>query len=136
MKKLIAVFVVVGTLFVLVINPTIIVNQTLDWAKANPKADNAPEVLYYVGRGCDLTGSGEKAILLFELLYQQYPQRGDLCAPALYYCGRIRADGSYLRAYRLQALQYLDIVVSQYADQTEWQTKAKQLISEVNYEHN
>ena len=136
MKKLIAGIVVVIVLFVLVLNPTFIASQTIEWVKANPKNENAPNLLFYVGRGCDLTGNGEKAVELFWFLYQQYPENAKLCAPALYYCGRIKADGSYVKAYRMQAIQYLQIVMSQYADQTEWQAKSKDLLSEVNYEHN
>src|SRR5258708_33447473 len=98
MKKLIAVIIVLVVLFVLVLNPTFIANQTMDWAAANPKDENTPKILYYVGRGCDLTGNGEKAVSLFWLLYQQYPEKSELCAPALYYCGRIKANGSYVRA--------------------------------------
>ena len=135
MKKLIGGIIVVVVLFVLVLNPTFIANQTIEWVKANPKNEDAPKILFYVGRGCDLTGNGEKAVTLFWFLYQQYPEKGELCAPALYYCGRIKAEGSYVKAYRMQAIQYLQIVLSQYVDQAEWQAKAKDLLNEVNYEH-
>jgi hypothetical protein len=69
------------------------------------------------------------------MLYQQYPERGDLCAPALYYTAKDKANGSYIVGIKRQALDYLNILFNQYSGQTEWCTKGKQLYDEVNYAH-
>jgi hypothetical protein len=135
MKKLIWGAVALIVLFVLALNSSILSDQAVAWVKANPKDPSAPLVLYRAGRWCDIMGSGDKALEIYELLYQQYPEKGELCAPALYYSAEIKANGSDILGLRKQALPYLDILLNQYSSQEEWRTKGKQLYDEVNYAH-
>ena len=121
--------------FLIALNSSLIADQALAWVKANPKDPTAPDVLYRAGRFCDVMGNNDKAVEIYWMLYEEFPERGDICAPALYYCGNIKASASYILAIRKQALPYLDIVVNQYSNQQEWRTKAKQLYDEVNYAH-
>lgn len=135
MKGLLVGAVILIVLFIIGLNSSLIGDQALSWAKANPKDPNAPQVLYDAGRWCDIMGSDNKAVALYWFLYQQYPQNAELCAPALYNCGKILANSSYIVGIRQQAIPYLQIVLTQYQDQEEWKTKSKQLLDEVTYVH-
>jgi hypothetical protein len=118
-----------------VLNSSILADQALLWVKSNPKDPQAADVLYRAGRWCDLLGDDNKAVDIYWMLYQQYPDRGDLCAPALYHCADLRANGSNVLNLRRQALPYLDILINQYSSEDEWRTKGKKLYDEVNYAH-
>lgn len=135
MKKLIIGVIVLIVLFVLVLNSSILADQAVLWAKNNPKDPQAADVLFKAARWCDILGNNDRAVEIYWMLYQQYPERADLCAPALYHCGDIRANQSNILVMRKQALPYLDIVISQYSGQGDWGTKAKKLYDEVNYAH-
>lgn len=135
MKKLIYVAVAFIALFIIALNAGMMADQAVAWVNAHPKDPNAPDVLYKAGRWCDLMGSNDKAVEIYWMLYQQYPERGDLCAPALYYAAYIKGNSSYIAALRQQANQYLQIIMDQYSNQGDWGTKAKKLYDEVNYVH-
>ena len=135
MKKLIWGAIALIVLFILALNSSILADQALAWVKANPKDPDAAVVLFRAGRWCDLMGNDEKAIQIYQQLYDQYPEKGELCAPALYYAASIRANGSNILALRKQALPFLDILLNQYSNQEEWRTKGKQLFDEVSYAH-
>ena len=108
MKKLIWGAVALIVLFILALNSSILADQALAWVKANPKDPDAPAMLYRAGRWCDLMGNDEKAIQIYQQLVDQYPEKGELCAPALYYAASLKANGSNILALRKQALPYLD----------------------------
>ncbi len=74
----------------------------------------------------------DTATRVFSYIYQTYPDNAVFSAPAMYYCGRMKADSSYLKGIRAQAIPFLQIVIDQYPTQEEWVTKSKQLIDEVN----
>jgi hypothetical protein len=135
MKKILVVAVLLIALVVVVLNTSLVSNEAMDWVAANPKDPNAPEVLYRVGRWCDVMGSDERAKSLYLQLVQQYPKRGDLCAPALYYVASDLANGSYIVALRKQAQPYLRTILDQYPDQEAWRTKAQQLSDELDKTH-
>ena len=135
MKKLVYWVIALLVLFILVLNSSILANQAVTWAKENPKDPDAPLVLYRAGRWCDLLGNSDRALEIYWELYQDYPEREDLCAPAMFYSGEIKANGSNIIALRKQALPFLDIVINQYASQEEWRANAKKLEDEVNYAH-
>jgi hypothetical protein len=132
MKVFILGAVLFGIIGVLALNPYLIANQIVDWAQQNPKADNVAEILFNTGRTCQFLTDGDTAIAVYNDLYTQFPDREDLCAPAMYYCGQIKMDSSYVKAIRVQALPFFQIVVDQYSDQTDWYKKAQQGILEVN----
>jgi hypothetical protein len=68
-------------------------------------------------------------------LVQQYPKRGEFCAPALYYVASDLANGSYITGLRRQALPYLQTIADQYPDQQPWRAKAQQLTDELDKLH-
>ena len=135
MKKLIWGAIALIVLFVLALNSSILSDQAVGWVKANPKDPNAPLVLYRAARWCDVMGSNDRALEIYDQLYQQYPEKSELVAPALFYSAQIKANASNIVGLRRQALPYLDILLSQYSTQEEWRVKAKQLYDEVNYAH-
>lgn len=135
MKKLLIAAGSLILIFLVVLNTGFVSDQALAWVKENPKDPTAPDVLYKTARWCDIMGSEEKAEPIYLQLYQQYPERADLCAPALYHLAYNKANSSYNLGVRKQALPYLDIIANQYSSQDEWRTKAKQLYDEVNYAH-
>ena len=135
MKKLIVGAGILILAFILVMNTSLVADQALSWVAANPKDSSAPDVLYRTARWCDLLGSDDRAGAIYLQLYQQYPERGDLCAPGLYHLAYNLANGSYIVGVKRQALPYLDIIMNQYSTQGDWGTKAKQLYDEVNYAH-
>jgi len=135
MKKLVIGALVLIGLFVLVLNTGLVADQALDWVKANPKDPQAPVVLYRTARWCDVMGSDERANAVYLQLYQQYPEKGELCAPALFYVAQNISNASYNVGVRKQALPYLEIIINDYSSQEEWRTKAKQLYDEVSYAH-
>src|SRR5579862_3242791 len=96
LKILIFIAVLVGGILVVALNPYLVANQVLSWAKQNPANVNAPEYIYDMGRFCETLTDGDTAIQMFTYLYQTYPDNTALCAPAMYYCGKIKADSSYL----------------------------------------
>ncbi len=122
-------------IFIVVLNTSMVADQALSWVAANPKDPGAPDVLYRTARWCDMLGSDDKAASIYLQLYQQYPERGDLCAPALYHLAYNLANGTYIVGIKKQALPYLETIMNQYSSQDEWSTKAKQLYDEVNYAH-
>ena len=135
MKKLLIAAVAIIAVFIFILNSSFLSDQATAWVKEHPKDPNSADVLYDVGRWCDLTGDNDKAIELYTLLYHQYPERGDLCAPGLYHCAAIKANGSYIRVIRLEAIPYLETIINQYPNQDDWGTKAKQLYDEVMNGH-
>lgn len=134
-RNLIIAVVVLVVVFVVVLNTGMVADQVVGWVNSNPKEPNAPDVLYDTARWCDIMGSDDKAAQLYWMLYQQYPQRADIVAPALYYTAYDKANGTYIVGIKKQALTYLDILLNQYSGQTEWCTKGKALQDEVNYAH-
>lgn len=132
MKGLMFLGVLIAGILVLALNPHLFADQIVDWVKQNPKYPSAADLLYDTGRLCQFLQDGDTAIVVYNDLYQSYPDKADLCAPALYYCGQIKADSGYIKVFRMQAIPYLQIILDQYSDQTEWVTKAQALINEVN----
>ena len=132
MKGLIFLGVLVAGILVLALNPHLAADQIMDWVKQNPKYPSAPDLLYDTGRMCQFLTDGDTAIAVYNDLYQSYPDNAALCAPALYYCGQIKADSGYIKVFRMQALPYLQIILDQYSEQVEWVTKAQALMNEVN----
>ena len=122
-------------LFVLVLNSSILADQAVKWVNANPKDPDAPLTLYRAGRYCNVMGDENRALEIYAQLYAQYPERAELCAPAMYYSGEIKANSSNILAYRKQAIPFFDIVANEYSSQEEWRVKAKKLADEVNYAH-
>lgn len=135
MKHLLIALVFLATGFVLVLNTSILAGWAAAWVGDHPKDPDAPEVLYRVGRWCDIVGNNEGAQTLYLKLVQQYPKRGDLCAPALYYTASDIADGSYIIALRKQAIPYLRTILDQYSDQANWKAKAQKLDDELENVH-
>lgn len=135
MKKLIYAAIVFIVLFIIALNAGMVADQAVAWVNQHPKDSGAPDVLYKAARWCDLMGSNDKAVEIYWMLYQQYPERADLCAPGLYYAASIKANSSYIVALRQQANQYLQVIMDQYPSQGDWGTKAKKLYDEVNYVH-
>ncbi len=121
--------------FLVVLNTGMVADQAVNWVKENPKDPGAPTVLFRTARWCDIMGNDERASGLYLQLYQQYPERGDLCAPALYHVAENIANSTYTLGVRKQALPYLETIINEYSNQEEWRTKAKQLYDEVNYAH-
>jgi len=135
MKKLIIISAAVILGLIVILNTSMVADQAMAWVSAHPKDPDAPEILYRAARWCDLLGSGDQAAVVYKKLYENYPDRADLCAPALYYLGSDLANGTYIVGIKKQALPYLGIVMNQYASQKEWCTKAKQLYDEVDAVH-
>ncbi len=131
LKFMIFIAVVIGAVLVVVLNPHLVADQVLTWAQQNQSDPNVPEIIYDTGRACEFLTDGDTAIRMFNYLYQTYPDNAALCAPALYYCGRIKADASYLKGLRVQAIPYLQTVIDQYPKQDDWASKAQSLIDEV-----
>jgi hypothetical protein len=134
-KNLVIFAVILIVVFILVLNSGMVADQVVGWVKDHPKDPNAADVLYRTARWCDIMGNNDKAAELYWMLYQQYPERAELCAPALYYTAYDKANGTYIVGIKKQALTYLDILLNSYSGQTEWCTKGKQLQDEVNYAH-
>jgi|SRR5581483_2849677 len=122
-------------IFIIVLNTGLVADQSLAWVKNNAKDPAAPDVLFKTARWCDILGSDDKAIEIYWKLYQDYPERADLCAPALYYIAYLKANGTYIVGVKKQALPYLETIMNQYSTQEEWRAKAKTLYDEVNYVH-
>lgn len=135
LKKVVIWAIVLIVLFVLVLNSGMIAEQAIGWVQDHPKDPDAPEVLYKTGRWCDIIGDTKRSFELYSLLYQDYPERSDLCAPALYHLAEDMVNSSYIVGVKKQALPWLDIIQNQYSTQEEWREKAKQLEDEVNYVH-
>lgn len=135
MKKLMVGAGILILIFIVVLNTGMVADQAVAWVAANPKDPSAPDVLYRTARWCDLLGSDDKAAVVYLQLYQQYPERADLCAPALYHVAYNLAEGSYIVGIKKQAIPYLETIMNQYSSQEEWQAKAKQLYDEVSYAH-
>jgi len=135
MKKLLLVVVFLIAGVVVILNTSMVGDQASAWAEANPKDPNAPEVLYRAGRWCDVMGNDEKAKALYMQLVEEYPKRGDLCAPALYYVASDLANGSYIVALRKQAIPYLKKILDEYPYQEDWRAKAQQLDDELEKTH-
>lgn len=132
LKPLIFLAVLVGVILTVALNPHLVADRVVTWAQQNQSNPNVPEILYDTGRACEFLTDGDTAIRVFNYLYQTYPDNAALCAPAMYYCGRIIADSSYLKGIRTQAIPYLQIVIDQYPKQDDWADKAQALIDEVN----
>jgi hypothetical protein len=135
MKKLMIGAGVLIVVFLIVLNTGLVADQALSWVKANPKDPTAPDVLYRTARWCDIMGSNDKASDIYWQLYVQYPERADLCAPALYYSAYIKVNSSYIVGIKRQAIPLLEIIMNEYSAQEAWRVKAKQLYDEVNYVH-
>ena len=133
MKKPIVWALIIIAIFVVVLNSGMIADLGVSWVKENPKDPDAPVVLYRAARWCDIMGDNKKATAVYLQLYQQYPEKGEFCAPSLYYVANIMANGSNIVALRQQAIPYLEIIITQYPGQGDWQLKAKQLLDEVKY---
>ena len=125
---------VVGLLIV-ALNPNLIADQVLNWAKQNPLNENTPQVIFDTGRVCEFLTDGDSAIEMFSYLHDQYPKNAALCAPAMYYAGKIKAESSYIKVIRMQAVPFLQTVLDEYSDLEDWYAKSKQLMSEVTGEH-
>src|ERR1041384_6689328 len=94
MKKVFFFLVLLGGIFFVAMNSSMVADQALDFAKNNPKDDRAPGWIYRAARWCDMLGDNNKAMTTYWELYQRYPERGDLCAPALYHMAQIVLDTS------------------------------------------
>src|SRR5215472_18701105 len=92
MKKLIAGVILLLVIVFIGLNTGMIADQSEQWVKNNPKDGHAPDVLYKSARWCDLMGDNDRAVSVYTDLYQAYPERGDLCAPALYHIAQIEID--------------------------------------------
>ena len=131
MKGIIILAVLIGGILVVTLNPHLVADQVLDWAQQNTTNVNTPEILFDTAHACQTLQDGDTAIRVYNYLYQQYPDNAVLCAQAMYYCGKIKADSSYLKGIRVQALPFLDIVINEYSKQQEWADKSQQLKDEV-----
>jgi hypothetical protein len=132
MNKMIIFAIVLIVVFFVALNSSMLADQANKWVQDNPKDSNAPKALYYAARWCDILGDNTTAIVTYMKLYQQYPEDGDLCAPALYHCAEIQAETT---SAPKMANDYLQIIFDHYASETEWDTKAKELSDEVNHAH-
>ncbi len=132
MKGLMFLGVIVAAILIVALNPHLAADQIISWVKQNPKYASAPELLYDTGRACEFLTDTDTATEVFNFLYQQYPDKSEFCAPAMYYCGEMKVDSSYLKVFKMQSIPYLQIVLDQYADQTEWAAKAQALMNQVN----
>src|SRR5579862_555823 len=106
LKKVVIWASVLIVLVVVALNSGMIAEQAIDWVKDHPKDPNAPDVLYKAGRWCDMIGDTKRSFELYTLLYQDYPERADLCAPGLYYLAEDFANSSYILAVKKQAIPY------------------------------
>ena len=134
-RNLVIVVVILIVAFIVVLNSGMVADQVVGWVNSNSKDPSAPDVLYKAARWCDIMGNDDKAAQLYGMLYQQYPERADLVAPALYYEAYDKVNGTYILGIKKQALPILDILLNQYSDQAKWCTKGKALQDEVNYAH-
>ncbi len=132
MKKLIFLLVLLATVVFVGLNSSMIADQSLAWVKDHPKSDTAPEILYRSARWCDFLGDNAKAMDMYWELYQRYPDRGDLCAPALYHLADIIVATSTAKQ---RAKTYLEIVMNQYPTVEDWAMKSKQLYDQLTYAH-
>src|SRR6516164_246446 len=103
-RNLIIVVAILIVVFIIVLNSGMVADQVVGWVNANSKDPNAPDVLYRTARWCDTMGNDGKAAELYWMLYQQYPDRADLCAPALYYTAYDKVNGTYILGLKKQAL--------------------------------
>ncbi|HTA76394.1 MAG TPA: hypothetical protein VK791_04490 [bacterium] len=133
MKKYVIGGIFIVGILVLALNPNIVADQVVKWAKQNVANPDTPEIVYNTGRICGYLQDDDTAIGMFNYLYETYPDNAALCAPAMYYAGKIKADNSYVKVFRMQAVPFLQIVIDQYPD-SEWAPKAKQLMYEVTGE--
>lgn len=132
MKGLIFLGVFVAGILVVALNPHLASDQVISWVKQNPKDPSAPEYLYDTGRVCQFLTDTDTATVVYNFLYQQYPDKSEFCAPAMYYCAEMKVDSSYIKVFKMQALPYLQIILDQYADQPDWVAKAQTLMNQVN----
>ncbi len=135
MRNLIVGVVLLGIIFIVVLNSGMVADQAVGWVKDHPTDPDAPDILYKTARWCDVLGNDDKAQALYWMLYQQYPERGELCAPAMYYTAYDKFNDTDIVGVKKQAQTYLDILFNQYSGQTEWCSKGKQIQDEVNYAH-
>jgi hypothetical protein len=131
MKKLVVIGVILIAIFIFVLNATMIANQAEKWVKENPKDPDAPKVLFYAARYCDILGDNAKAQSVYWEIYQLYPEKSTLCAEALYYEAENKVETA--AATRSYAIPILDIILNQYPSEEEWAQKAKTLKDEVTY---
>ena len=131
-KKLIVAIIVVVVLFFVGLNSSMLANQAQAWVKEHPKDPDAPVILFRAARYCDILGDNVKALEVYWQIYQQYPERKDLCVKALYNCAQIQATATSARKL---ANTYLEIIMKDFPDSGEYATKAKTLYDEVNYVH-
>jgi hypothetical protein len=132
MKGLIILAVLLGAVLVVCLNPHLVADQVLTWAQQNAADPKTPEILFDTARSCEMLTDTDTATRVFTYIYQTYPDNAAFSAPAMYYCGKMKADSSYLKGIRAQAIPFLQIVIDQYPTQEEWVTKSKQLIDEVS----
>jgi hypothetical protein len=132
MKALIFLGVLVAAILVVALNPHLASDQVINWAKQNPKDPSAPEYLYDAGRVCQFLTDTDTATEVYNFLYQTYPDQSAFCAPAMYYCGEMKVDSSYIKVFKMQAIPYLQIILDQYQDQPDWVAKAQTLMNQVN----
>jgi hypothetical protein len=130
-KMIIFAILIIGVFFV-ALNSSMLADQAVSWVQDNPKDPNAPKVLYYAGRWCDLLGDNNKAIATYLKLYQLYPEQGELCANALYNSAEIQVETT---SAPKMANDYLQIIFDHYSTVTDWDDKAKELYDEVNHGH-
>ena len=133
LKKVVITAIACIILLILLLNSSILADQAVAWVTKNPKDPEAALVLFRAGRWCDTMGDNDRAQVIYWQLDEQYPERADLVAPALFYSADILANGSNILGLRKQANPILEIIMNQYSSQQEWSTKAKKLFDEVNY---
>ena len=130
MTKLLAFIVFFVMFFYLVLNTSLVSEKALEWVNKHPKDSSAPEVLYRTARWCDYLGDDARAVADYWELYLRYPERGDLCAPGLYHAADLLRQTI---PGKQRARNCLEIVMSQYEANEEWNTKAKRLYDEINF---
>ncbi|MGH7739242.1 MAG: tetratricopeptide repeat protein [bacterium] len=128
---IIAAIVFLGFFFTL-LNSSMLANQANDWVQKNPDDPNAPSVLYYAARWCDILGDNQKAIDTYMELYNDYPNQNGLCAAGLLHCAQIQQETTGAPDL---AKKYLTLIFTQYPDQTKWVTKANVILDELNHVH-
>jgi hypothetical protein len=131
MQKLLIAGAFLVVFFVMALNTSMIADQAGQWVKKNPKDPHAPQVLFYTGRYCDILGDNNRAQLVYQSLYEQYPEDTALAAAALYYEADNKIETS--AATKAYAVPLLDTIINQYANEEEWVKKAKTLRDEVTY---
>lgn len=130
MRNMIIAAVILLGLFFTLLNSSMLANQADNWVQKNPDDPNAPSVLYYAARWCDILGDNQKAIETYMELYNDYPDQNELCAAGLLHCAQIQQETTGAPAL---ANNYLKIIFSQYPDQTKWVAQAKVISDEVNH---